>query len=68
MQTSATAVVLLPLGRATLAALAESPARFAAPQSRSVGTAAVVRAHTAPERNASVRILEKLGFTHRGGE
>jgi RimJ/RimL family protein N-acetyltransferase len=26
----------------------------------------VVRAHTAPERNASARILEKLGFRHLG--
>jgi RimJ/RimL family protein N-acetyltransferase len=28
--------------------------------------ARTVRAHTLPERNASVRILEKLGFTHLG--
>ncbi len=28
--------------------------------------ARVVRAHTLPERNASVRILERLGFSHLG--
>lgn len=28
--------------------------------------ALIVRAHTLPERNASVRILEKLGFAHLG--
>jgi len=28
--------------------------------------ARTVRAHTLPERNASVRILEKLGFVHLG--
>ncbi len=28
--------------------------------------ARTVRAHTLPERNASVRILEKLGFAHLG--
>jgi [ribosomal protein S5]-alanine N-acetyltransferase len=28
--------------------------------------ACTVRAHTLPERNASVRILEKLGFAHLG--
>jgi len=28
--------------------------------------ARMVRAHTLPERNASVRILEKLGFAHLG--
>ncbi|MGH7579972.1 MAG: GNAT family N-acetyltransferase [Gemmatimonadales bacterium] len=28
--------------------------------------ARIVRAHTLPERNASVRILEKLGFAHLG--
>ena len=30
------------------------------------GVVAVVRAHTLPERNASARILEKLGFLHVG--
>jgi [ribosomal protein S5]-alanine N-acetyltransferase len=29
-------------------------------------SARTVRAHTLPERNASVRILEKLGFAHLG--
>lgn len=40
---------------------AELTARAADPPA-----ARVVRAHTLPERNASVRILEKLGFAHLG--
>ena len=37
-------------------------------RTRAAGAAAVrvVRAHTAPERNASVRVLEKLGFRPLG--
>lgn len=46
-------------GRGYATAMAEALRRRASP-------ARVVRAHTSPERNASVRVLEKLGFRHLG--
>jgi hypothetical protein len=50
------------VGAATAAFLARAggEARWGSPPARTV------RAHTLPERNASVRILEKLGFAHLG--
>jgi RimJ/RimL family protein N-acetyltransferase len=45
---------------------ATAMARTLRDQAVADGTVRVVRAHTLPERNASARILEKLGFQHMG--
>jgi RimJ/RimL family protein N-acetyltransferase len=45
---------------------ATAMARALRDQAASEGTVRVVRAHTLPERNASARILEKLGFRLTG--
>lgn len=47
-------------GHATAAAAAVVAFAYEDPRVRTV------RAHTLPERNASTRVLEKLGFTHAG--
>ena len=50
-------------GRGVAAAMAAALVRVASAGGPEV---TVVRAHTLPERNASCRVLEKVGFTHAG--
>ena len=50
-------------GRGVATAMAEALVRVARASARQV---AVVRAHTLAERNASCRVLEKVGFEHAG--
>ena len=50
-------------GRGVAAAMAEALVGMASASGPEV---AVVRAHTLPERNASCRVLEKVGFHHAG--
>ena len=50
-------------GRGVATAMAEALVRVACESARQVS---VVRAHTLAERNASCRVLEKVGFDHTG--
>ena len=50
-------------GRGVATAMADALVRMARASARQV---AVVRAHTLAERNASCRVLEKVGFEHAG--
>ena len=50
-------------GRGVATAMAEALVRVARASAQQV---AVVRAHTLAERNASCRVLEKVGFEHAG--